>query len=31
VDVPVLPLPLLFTDRIDESAIEVLARRFEAA
>jgi hypothetical protein len=31
VDVPVLPLPLLFTDRIDETALEVLARRLEAA
>ena len=31
VDVPVVPLPLLFTDRIDETALETLAERIEAA
>jgi len=31
VSVPVVSLPLLFTDRIDESALETLAERLEAA
>jgi len=31
VDVPVVSLPLLFTDRIDETALETLAQRLEAA
>jgi anion-transporting ArsA/GET3 family ATPase len=31
VDVPVVSLPLLFTDRIDETALETLAGRIEAA
>lgn len=31
VEVPVATLPLLFTDRIDESALETLAARLEAA
>jgi anion-transporting ArsA/GET3 family ATPase len=31
VDVPIVSLPLLFTDRIDEAALETLAGRIEAA
>jgi anion-transporting ArsA/GET3 family ATPase len=31
VDAPVVSLPMLFTDRIDEPALEVLAQRLEAA
>ena len=31
VDVPIISLPLLFTDRIDEAALETLAGRIEAA
>jgi hypothetical protein len=30
-DTPMVSLPLLFTDRIDEAALEVLAARLEAA
>ena len=31
VDAPVVSLPLLFTDRVDETALETLAQRLEAA
>ena len=31
VDVPVVTLPLLFTDRLSEASLEVLAERLEAA
>jgi hypothetical protein len=31
VEAPVVSLPLLFTDRVDETALETLAQRLEAA